>query len=429
MGAGGTSFASPIMAGVQALINQKAGGPQGNPAPVYYQLAAGEYGSVGNSSCNSDHGNAVASSCIFYDVTSGDMDVDCVGPNCFLADGSVGVLSTSNSSFLPAYGTGVGWDFATGIGTINAANLVNNWPVAAPQPNFTLSASPASLAVVQGSSGFSSISVAPQNGFAGNVTFSATGLPSGVTASFTSNPDPTSTTLTLSAGATAAIGMFAVTVIGTSGNITSQTTISLTVNPAGNYTLSAAPSTVSITQGTSGASTITINPLNGFASSVSLTASGLPSGVTGSFNPTNTTGTSTLTLTASLTAATGTFTVTITGTSGNLIYSTDISLTVNAAPNFTLSVSPTTLSIGRGTQGSATVTITPSNGFTGNVGLSASGLPKGVTASFSPNPAAASSTLTLRASAAAARGTFLVTITGTSAGLTHKATVTLTVHR
>ena len=429
IGAGGTSFASPIMAGVQALINQKAGGPQGNPAPVYYQLAAGEYGSVGNSSCNSDHGNAVASSCIFYDVTSVDMDVDCVGPNCFLADGSVGVLSTSNSSFLPAYGTGVGWDFATGIGTINAANLVNNWPVAAPQPNFTLSASPASLAVVQGSSGFSSISVAPQNGFAGNVTFSATGLPSGVTASFTSNPDPTSTTLTLSAGATAAIGMFAVTVIGTSGNITSQTTISLTVNPAGNYTLSAAPSTVSITQGTSGASTITINPLNGFASSVSLTASGLPSGVTGSFNPTNTTGTSTLTLTASLTAATGTFTVTITGTSGNLIYSTDISLTVNAAPNFTLSVSPTTLSIGRGTQGSATVTITPSNGFTGNVGLSASGLPKGVTASFSPNPAAASSTLTLRASAAAARGAFLVTITGTSAGLTHKATVTLTVHR
>src|SRR5205814_309578 len=101
MGAGGTSFASPIMAGVQALINQKAGGPQGNPAPVYYQLAAGEYGPVGNSSCNSDHGNAVASSCIFYDVTSGDMDVDCVGPNCFLADGSVGVLSTSNISSLP----------------------------------------------------------------------------------------------------------------------------------------------------------------------------------------------------------------------------------------------------------------------------------------------------------------------------------------
>ncbi len=126
-GGGGTSFASPIMAGIQALINQKAGGPQGNPAPVYYQLAAAEYGSSGSSSCNSDKGNAVASNCIFYDVTLGDMDVDCVGPNCYLGGGSVGVLSTSNSSFAPAYGTATGWDFATGIGTVNAANLVNNW--------------------------------------------------------------------------------------------------------------------------------------------------------------------------------------------------------------------------------------------------------------------------------------------------------------
>jgi subtilase family serine protease len=47
-GAGGTSFAAPIMAGIQALVNQKAGGPQGNPNPVYYQLAAIEYGSTGS---------------------------------------------------------------------------------------------------------------------------------------------------------------------------------------------------------------------------------------------------------------------------------------------------------------------------------------------------------------------------------------------
>src|SRR5713226_7041263 len=127
-GAGGTSFASPIMAGIQALINQKAGGPQGNPAPVYYQLAAAEYGSTGSTSCNSSNGNTVAATCVFYDVTLGDMDVDCIGPNCYLANGSVGVLSTSNNSFAAAYGTTTGWDFATGIGTINAANLINNWP-------------------------------------------------------------------------------------------------------------------------------------------------------------------------------------------------------------------------------------------------------------------------------------------------------------
>src|SRR6266571_810258 len=171
-GAGGTSFASPIMAGIQALINQKAGGPQGNPAPVYYQLAAAEYGSTGSTSCNSSSGNAVASTCIFYDVTLGDMDVDCVGPNCYLGGGSVGVLSTSNASFAPAYGATTGWDFATGLGTVNAANLVNNWSSSS-QPSFTLSASPAGLTLVQGASGSTTITISPLNGFSGTVNLTA----------------------------------------------------------------------------------------------------------------------------------------------------------------------------------------------------------------------------------------------------------------
>ncbi len=138
-GAGGTSFSSPIMAGIQALVNQKAGGPQGNPNPVYYSLAATEYGASGSTTCNSNLGNAVGSSCIFYDVTLGDMDVNCTGThNCYLPSGTYGVLSTSNSSYLPAYGTATGWDFATGIGTVNAANLVNNWPGALSATTTTL---------------------------------------------------------------------------------------------------------------------------------------------------------------------------------------------------------------------------------------------------------------------------------------------------
>src|SRR6266581_1569395 len=300
-GAGGTSFASPIMAGVQALINQKAGGPQGNPAPVYYQLAAAEYGSAGNSPCNSDNGNAVASSCIFYDVTSGDMDVDCVGPNCFLADGSVGVLSASNASFAPAYGTSVGWDFATGIGTINATNLVNNWPGSATQPSFTLSASPPSLAFLQGASGSATIAINPLNGFNSSVNLSVSGLPSGVSASFAANPATSSSLLTLSSTGAASIGTFPVTVTGTSGSLSSKAAITLTVNPAGDYTVSASPSSLSVGQGTNGATTITVNPLNGFNSGVSLSASGLPGGVTAAFNPVSTTTTSALTVTASTT--------------------------------------------------------------------------------------------------------------------------------
>lgn len=126
-GAGGTSFASPIMAGIQALVNQKTGARQGNPNYTYYKLAASEYGSSGSSSCNSTKGNGVASSCKFYDVTEGDMDVNCTGSSCYRPSGTYGVLSTSTSSYSKAYGTRTGWDFATGIGTVNAANLVNNW--------------------------------------------------------------------------------------------------------------------------------------------------------------------------------------------------------------------------------------------------------------------------------------------------------------
>jgi uncharacterized repeat protein (TIGR01451 family) len=61
-------------------------------------------------------------------VTQGDMDVNCQGANnCYDPSGSNGVLSTANSAYAPAYGTGIGWDFATGIGTINAYNLVSYW--------------------------------------------------------------------------------------------------------------------------------------------------------------------------------------------------------------------------------------------------------------------------------------------------------------
>jgi|HubBroStandDraft_1064217.scaffolds.fasta_scaffold00038_50 subtilase family serine protease len=127
--AGGTSFASPIWAGFQALVNQKVGSHQGNANTVYYSLASTEYGTSGSSTCNSTLGNKVASTCIFYDVTQGDMDVNCTGKvNCFLPSGTNGILSTSSSASDPAYGTTTGWDFATGIGTVNVNNLVNNWP-------------------------------------------------------------------------------------------------------------------------------------------------------------------------------------------------------------------------------------------------------------------------------------------------------------
>ena len=169
-GAGGTSFSAPILAGIQALINQKAGGAQGNPNYVYYSLAAQEYGPGGNASCNSTSGNAASGSCIFYDVTQGDMDVPCTGnQNCYLPSGTVGVLSTTSSSYSPAFGTATGWDFATGIGTLNAYNLVNNWPGSA-GTKFTISGQ-----VTLGGGTLSGVTVTLSGGSSGSTTTDSSG--------------------------------------------------------------------------------------------------------------------------------------------------------------------------------------------------------------------------------------------------------------
>src|SRR5690348_9720166 len=422
-GAGGTSFASPIMAGVQALINQRAGSRQGNPNPELYHLAANQYG-VNGSGCNSSNGSGVSSACIFYDVTQGDMDVDCAGPNCYRPAGQTGVLSTSNQAFNPAYGTNGGWDFATGLGSINVSNLVNAWPSTA--PGFTISA-PSSMTLTQGNSVSGTIGVTEVNGFTGGVSLSVSGLPSGVTASFSPNPTMTSSVLTLTATSAAATGTVNLTITGTSGSITNSTATALTVTIVGNFLLSASPSSVNVTQGQNGTATVNVTPQSGFTSSVSLSASGLPSGVTASFNPNPAAASSTLTLAAAITAPTGTFSMTVTGTVGGLTHSTAISVTVNPHPSFTLSASPSSMSLAQGLSTTNTISLTPLNGFTGSVSFSVSGLPSGVTGLFNPNPSGTSSSLTLMASSVATTGTATATVTGTSGSLTASVPVTLTV--
>jgi len=107
---GGTSASAPAWAAIQSLVNQATGQRWGNPNPEYYELAAAEYGASGSTSCNSTLGNAVASNCIFYDVTQGDIDVPCMGLNCYLPSGFNGVLSeagqTLNAILVTALGSG-----------------------------------------------------------------------------------------------------------------------------------------------------------------------------------------------------------------------------------------------------------------------------------------------------------------------------------
>jgi uncharacterized membrane protein len=316
-----------------------------------------------------------------------------------------------------------------------AETILRTWQGPGGNPNFTLSASPTSLTVNRGASGASTITITRSGGFTSAVSLSATGLPSGVTATF--NPAPAtggSSALTLAASSTAATGTVNVTINGSGGGLSRSTTLSLTVNapPQPDFTLSASPSNLTINRGASGASTITITRTGGFTNAVALSASGLPSGVTATFNPASTTGgSSALTLAASSTAATGMTSLTINGSGGGLTRSTTLVLTVNAPPasDFTLSASPASLTVNRGASGASTITITRTGGFTNAVALSASGLPSGVTATFNPASATGgSSALTLAASSAATTGTVNVTVSGTGGGLTRSATLSLTVN-
>jgi subtilase family serine protease len=133
--AGGTSFAAPQFASIQALINQKAGSRQGNPNPVFYQLHKTEFGSARNpnsanlATCNATLGNMVGSACIFHDVTVGNNDVPCFGANnCFPQSATkVGVLSKSDTALQVAFPATRGWDFTSGLGSVNVTNLVNMW--------------------------------------------------------------------------------------------------------------------------------------------------------------------------------------------------------------------------------------------------------------------------------------------------------------
>jgi hypothetical protein len=213
--------------------------------------------------------------------------------------------------------------------------------------------------------------------------------------------------------------------------------LDIVFNPTSNpdFAISASPASVSAAKGFATTTTVSTTVANGFNSAVALSASGVPTGASATFSPTSIgapgSGSSTLTLNAG-TAAAGTYSITVTGTGGGKTHTTPVSFTVtsSASPDFTLAVSPTSLSVATGTNGTATVSTTVAGGFNSAVALSASGLPTGATATFSPTsiaaPGSGSSTLTI-ATGTAAAGTYNLTLTGTGGGKTHTAALALTI--
>ena len=202
------------------------------------------------------------------------------------------------------------------------------------------------------------------------------------------------------------------------------------------FSLSANPTALTVAQGKSGTSTITVNSVGGFTGTVDLSASvgGCPTNASCTMSPTsvplsaNGSATSTLTVNVGATTPTGSSTLTIGGTSGTLNHSTRVSLSV-VAPDFTISASPTALTLASNTQGTSTITIAALNGYTGTVNLSRSGCPTNATCTLNPTSVtngAGSSTLSVNSGTAAA-GTYTLTISGTDGTLTHTTSVTLTI--
>jgi PKD repeat protein len=225
--------------------------------------------------------------------------------------------------------------------------------------------------------------------------------------------------------------------------LTGTVTKTINVGSAPDFSLSANPSSGSVTQGSAVNTTITASSLNGFSGSVTLSASGLPSGASASFstNPVslsaNGSANSTLSISTSSTTPTGIYSITVTGTSGSLTRTAVYTLTVNASggggggsPDFSLSVSPSSGSVQRGSSVGATVSVSRINGFSSTVSLSASGLPSGASASFSPSSGTPdfSSTMTISTTTSAQPGTYTVTITGTGGGLTRTASFSLQIY-
>ncbi len=248
LGAGGTSASAPAFAGIMAMVNQKTGERQGNANYVLYPLAAKSGASCTSSATMAATANT--SSCIFYDVVTGNNSVACVGgsPNCSnTTSGGYGILEVNpptNSS--PAWTTTAGYDLATGLGSVNAANLVNKWTTVSFNPTTTTLASLSPTTPTHGQPVSFTINVAPGSGTgtptgdvsliaqAGSSSSNATGIGSFALSKGSSSGTFSGTTNMLPGGSYGVTAHYAGD--GTFGSSDSTPPVQVTVNPEGSQT-------------------------------------------------------------------------------------------------------------------------------------------------------------------------------------------------
>lgn len=281
-------------------------------------------------------------------------------------------------------------------------------------------------AVVVGGTTTVPVTLTRGGGFNGTVNLTAENLPTGVTASFAPASVDGATSgsvLTLTAANTATAATSTITVRATGSNVTAGTaTLPLTISSNG-LNLSASATTAMAAQGAATTIPIVINRIGTFTGDVTLSAEGLPNGVTAAFAPSTITGTSrvtTLTLTAASTATAGLSTITIRGAGAGVGAQTQtIAFTVapSTTSGFGFFSSPSALVVQAGQSVASALTISRQNSFAGGVQLAATGIPTGMTVSFTPNPSTGTSVaVTVATTSATAAGVYVLPITGTSSG-------------
>ena len=321
----------------------------------------------------------------------------------------------------------------TGTDASGTQHTVYALTVTAPPSLALTTASPSLSLMAGGSTGTVGLTVATAGTYSGPVSFTVAGLPAGVTAAWSANPltpaaspSSSSETLTLTAASSAAAKTVAITITASGDGLTSSQNVALTVQQPAGAQLSTSPASVSIQSNATTTVTVTATPVGGIAlpagaagSTIAIT-SGLPAGFTAAWSsPTlNAAGAAvwTLTLTGSSEAvasgATLNLSANIVGKTGTAYTATGaLPLTVNnPPPTIAVSVASPMLSIPQGGTGTYAVTVTGNVSFTGSIAMSVSGLPTGVTASWSASTltlagGTATATLTINASTTAAAAT------------------------
>jgi subtilase family serine protease len=190
-GVGGTSVSTQVFAGIMALVDQKAKGPQGNVNPKFYSLAASQAGQCPTA--------GPAATCVFYDVSKGSITQPCTtgSINCTTntAGDAIGVLTGFNA--------GTGYDLATGLGSINVNNLAQSFAAVTGTSSFSLGPGSGTATVTAGSTTTYPVTVTGAFGFADTVNFTCSGVTgvtcTGAAATISAATPTASSTITITA--------------------------------------------------------------------------------------------------------------------------------------------------------------------------------------------------------------------------------------